>query len=1059
MYAVVPRGEVRFLDANPASGVPASEAAEDEYGDREPCIATHNGAQGMAYFAKLDAAALFSGAWWFDKASLYSLPVARAGQCHFVAYLDMLQLTSMEDFAGRDRMFWVVQESDVMCFPSPQLSQQQVQQLEQQQVQVKEQAQQRVVAQKVATHSVLKPKGNAITPAAAASRTSAALSEGLTTGCSSLSACSERSADAKSNSFDGKEVTYRIPGPSDRTRLPESGRGSRNKSDEIKRAEAQQIVEANDAWMGMRDSVGWTLKWDGSTLLDNENYMTPYTGAIVGSIENLECFHTKAALMAHIEANPCLKDNWKDLWPMLQASGWVYSKGKYMSTSDGGDRPGMTSFRSKLAVTQFVARFPYPLQEDARLAKTLQEQGWGKRSGKNFASNSQDRVGVPLESIRKRLWKSPLDLFALPSIIPRSRLEEAVFLSREIALSEDLEPDTPLKKSTDKVSGLDDFMATVGEWKNVVKDEDHVAKFASLLNDDGWEQHECSPFAGEWWQFELITTAPWCGKGDRKLKKPLIGSEAFWGLEDIFRYIKTHGSRKPAKVVKPMALQLDYRKPEMTLDGRIKEIASLHQQHFRGEKKKSLFYDMLLSSGWKKVAPPKGISSNLKGKQIYAPFWSADTICSNNLYEYQLDRDYFCNETDMLKYLEKHGNVQARSTPSRSQSRTPERDSRSSYQLGNDATSETRYSPRSVSPRLPGDETLNALIYDFRDQVASEERFPNFNAIWNYLKKIGWKNLSTTGRNAVTEAVHVPPWSRHYEMGNKKLDVEADLVKNRDYFEEREDVWRYLNKYGSAPTENEPTQRDFVRARQAVVLEPVPARGRGAKRARVESVQSSPAGEPKKAHKLGELTEEEMALALGSDEDGEESEVTDEDEEDDESGEDAMDIEDADEESAESLRLCDGFTADYKTLLDAAVSKRNPLHLRKVAEVIKFLNVKNRLREVQVKKGELDVKYYHRVDAWMKKTTIPAKELIGYADNWDYFEDATALWKFIRSQFAVRGHVSLNRAALKEFVNEHKYDDEFQIRYNPHDVGEVSAPPHAIAEHLAGQPAGSPCWN
>ena len=89
----------------------------------------------------------------------------------------------------------------------------------------------------------------------------------------------------------------------------------------------------------------------------------------------------------------------------------------------------------------------------------------------------------------------------------------------------------------------------------------------------------------------------------------------------------------------------------------------------------------------------------------------------------------------------------------------------------------------------------------------------------------------------------------------------------------------------------------------------------------------------------------------------------------------------------------------------------------------------------------------------------PAKELIGYADNWDYFEDATALWKFIRSQFAVRGHVSLNRAALKEFVNEHKYDDEFQIRYNPHDVGEVSAPPHAIAEHLAGQPAGSPCWN
>jgi len=317
--------------------------------------------------------------------------------------------------------------------------------------------------------------------------------------------------------------------------------------------------------------------------------------------------------------------------------------------------------------------------------------------------------------------------------------------------------------------------------------------------------------------------------------------------------------------------------------------------------------------------------------------------------------------------------------------------------------------------------------------------------------------LSTTGKNAAQGAVHVPPWSKHWETSNKsKVDV-TDLIKDRDYFEEQQDVWRYLDKYGNAPTGNEPTQREFVRAVRQAAVEPVPCPDRAAKRVRAEDVQS-PSG-AQKIRKLGELTEEEMALCIDSG--AEESDDTGEgdEEEEDNEGDELGGSDDVKSADSADVQQCDAFTADYMTLLQNATSSKDTLDLRNTVEVIKFLNVKNRLREVQVKQGELYSNYYHRVDAWMKRTTIPSKELQVYRENWDYFESAEALGKFIRSQFAVRGHPSLTRAALRAHVREHQHDDEFHIRYNPHDVGEQNAPLHAIAEHLAGQVAGSPCWD
>jgi len=1142
VYETAARGEVALLDEDESRSLTADRAAKGADRHRLPCMGSHNGAKGMALFAKMDAVDLLSAAWWFDQAAGYRLPKALPGQCYFVTFREMLTPTSMDEFMSKDKLSWVVQDSDVSIFPpaqqhlppqQEQLMQQLIQQqlMQQQQLIQQQQLMQQLTQlmqqhlppqqtqlmqqliqqhlppqqtqlmqqhlppqqtqlmhqdlppqqtqqgrpQKGAARPASNPKGNAITPSVTVSRFSAAsaLSEGLTTGCSSLGGDSEASAE-------GGRGDLRVPGPSDRSRLPDSGRGSRNKTDGEKKAEAQQIAEVNDAWKGMKDSVGWTLKWDHTDdLRDNENFMTPYAGTIAGSIENLECFYTKAALMKHIDANPCLKYEWGLLWPMLQEAGWLHLGGTYLS-SKGATEPGATSFRSKLAVAQFVARFPYPLQDDARLAQTLKDHGWEKR-GKNFACDRSDRTGAPLITIRKKLWKSPSDLF-VSSTIPRSRLQEAVILSKFVGLAEDREPDTPAKLVSPTTiprsrlreavmpsefvglaedlepdtpaklgSALDAFVAGTSDWSEEV-DEDTVAKFSTLLNDAGWKLNPGNTFNGNWWEYELLTIAPWVGIGKRKEKKPIIGSEAFWGLPDIFQYLKLHGTKKPENPVKPLDLILDYRKEEWTLNRRIQEIAFNYRTQFRGEMKKELFYGMLLSSGWRVLAPPKGISSDLMKGQLHVPYWNAGAVTLSTLCKFEVNHDYFAAEAELLKYLGRNGNVHVKSTPSRGASRTPERGSQSSYQLGNDATSATAYSPQ--SPRLRGDDPgnmLSSLMSDFRELEDSQGRFPHFTAIWNHLKTDGWKYMSTTG-NATSEAVHVPPWSAHFTISVKsKVDV-SFLVKDRDYFEAQQDVWRYLKKYGNAPTNNEPTQRELVRGARQANADPLPWPDRAGKRARAEERGYSPNNE-KKSRKLGlgPVTAEEEDMCIQSDAEGEDGDDTDEgdegdEEEGEESDEDAGDSDDGG--AAAPVRMCEPFTPDYMTLLDVA-TQRDALDLRNTAEVVKFLNVKNRLREVTVKQGELDTTYYHRVDAWMKRTTLPARDLLPYKENWDYFKDHKAFGEFVRTQFAVRGHRSLKRAALRDDRQEQGQDDEFHIRYNPHDVGEVNAPHHAIAEHLA----------
>lgn len=124
-------------------------------------------------------------------------------------------------------------------------------------------------------------------------------------------------------------------------------------------------------------------------------------------VQNLDFFHTREVMEAHLVENPCLTEDWAGLWERLQEQGWrrledphtqktvcyyydvrfsyvrgvSAAKAAATATSIHGLRekgllPGQQLFVSKLATIQYLARFPYLLQEDSVFLETLARLGW-----------------------------------------------------------------------------------------------------------------------------------------------------------------------------------------------------------------------------------------------------------------------------------------------------------------------------------------------------------------------------------------------------------------------------------------------------------------------------------------------------------------------------------------------------------------------------------------------------------------------------------------------------------------------------------------------------------
>jgi hypothetical protein len=96
----------------------------------------------------------------------------------------------------------------------------------------------------------------------------------------------------------------------------------------------------------------------------------------------------------HLANNPVVTEEWKDLWPKLQDHGWRAVDVKVENVKIDGLHPatrviyayspetviepipGVHIFASKIALTRFIARYPYLLQNDTIFTQTLLRHGW-----------------------------------------------------------------------------------------------------------------------------------------------------------------------------------------------------------------------------------------------------------------------------------------------------------------------------------------------------------------------------------------------------------------------------------------------------------------------------------------------------------------------------------------------------------------------------------------------------------------------------------------------------------------------------------------------------------
>lgn len=109
---------------------------------------------------------------------------------------------------------------------------------------------------------------------------------------------------------------------------------------------------------------------------------------------------------------------WWEIWEQLANKGW-----EAVTNGDGEDAFqfswahekvfGITVFTSKLSLMQYIARFPYPLQNPSQLAESLQRHGWTvtkERTGLFFEQPGSKSI-YSYDSLVRKLFEFPSMFF------------------------------------------------------------------------------------------------------------------------------------------------------------------------------------------------------------------------------------------------------------------------------------------------------------------------------------------------------------------------------------------------------------------------------------------------------------------------------------------------------------------------------------------------------------------------------------------------------------------------------------------------------------------------
>lgn len=643
------------------------------------------------------------------------------------------------------------------------------------------------------------------------------------------------------------KAKQRVAGPSDKQacidKLLEndtssrSNRGGRSRGDNASGADEIEMNRQFSAqWKGMVGCSGWAMVWgkakidfNNIPMPDYEFYFTPLSSGIISeSIENLEFFYTKDAMKAHLISNPCLTFEWVKLWPMLNRQGWerVYQstkKGSSASSLEFSRLPsstkreaGLHKFASKLALLKYISRFPYPLQTDEVFKATLEAHGWTCLRNGNFTDDlKKNKAGYAIQEVRDRLWENPTVLFVNSEGVTSERLMEAIKLERSSALQVDVEADSPGHlNNSDVTMTLDEFLNGRGDIKTS-KDKE---LFTTLLQREQWKTYAGGCYAGQWYKHEFMWVAPWYNSH----AKPEPGIDCFWVLSDVFNFLKTRGNHEYPRSREPIELKVDYRSPKWSLNKRIKQLA-IESKDARAAFQANLL-SMLITSGWKKLDTPTQWpkSNGSIENSIFVPRWNEKVISHENLSDYEMNLDYFCDKDELLTYLQTKGNngtkVKAIVIKENDEwdmeegdfgedgfrSKRKRRDAVAESPCHSDVSDEEF----SMAFSPPKDPALK-LIYYIHDEVdtnsfkESTAQVSHFAEIWSILKsEYGWENL--TNKQSGTY-VFVAPWA----MGNRdKTGHGIDLTGyhlHRDYFDEKGEVLEYLKRFGPFKTDKGPS--------------------------------------------------------------------------------------------------------------------------------------------------------------------------------------------------------------------------------------------------------------
>jgi hypothetical protein len=937
-------------------------------------------------------------------------------------------------------------------------------------------------------------------------------------------ATSSSSSSSSSGSSDG----LRVSGPSDRSEAlralteESSGRGVRGRSGTSEDAQVEKDDNRRFAasWSGMKQAMHWRVEWKDEAkcpTFDHNYYMAPGSGALdlSTSIENLEFFHTQAAMLKHIDRNPWLTYEWKALWPLLQSAGWEQVVVKknieyiYMGSdsTSGSETPtnkisgkalGLHRFRSKSALCVFINRFPFLLQDDDVFSDTLVEHGWVKNRGTRFSSpRSTDKKpkSFDIHEIRDMAWLNPAALF-VASDISESRLMAALAVHHETARANDVEPDTPSPSKVSHQSASSSVFTTM-QLEEFVRDavnfgDCNATRFVSMLNTLGWNTHSSEILGDDaWYKHEKLTIAPWFhtiaeGKSARG-GKPVLGIDAFWATEDIFQFVKKYGSTRPEKG-KPIELLVDYRKASWTLDRRIPEVAGDYSWSDR-----VYLFDMLASAGWERFNVPKsGWPSGSIDGDIFVPAWNAGKLHSGNLFEYDINSDYFCDDNELAAYLVKHGNAQIKGGGRSRRAYVKEEGSLSSSAKNENANKKLTTSkgksakvPVSKKPVPKKTPAYAALSSDRSDSPGgdAEERINQllkakkkhaFPAVWEILsKELGWKCVYYQ-----KESVHVAPWSGGV-IGSNKFQPTPDDEENRSYFYEKERLLSYITKYGPNKQETDATPAEEMgrgQKRKSREFQPGSAVAVTAKKMNKKSGAAAAgcagkkkAKEEKNSAITDGLNEDELAAMYSSEEeedsdDGEMDQSSDEEEVSKMKVSEPMptEMEEAEQEAIEAgiPVFEENFRADATALYKFATGIAELCEGEPWLDVMVYSDVRLRLSARKswswgkFKHGEVEQDIIHRIDK--KQYVFKPHQLEEYQENVDYFFSEESALEFVHGQLRAFGcHVNkMSWDATQhnggyDVPNPTTIDADKLWHYIRHDIGDTHQTGHnALLESM-----------